>query len=226
MGNNTLGRIDARIFYRKTGRAKYISHLDLARCMQRAVKRTGLPVWYTVGFNPRLYLGFALPLPLGQESVCETVDLCLMEDIPFEEVLCRINQALPVGIEGFAIAAPVHKPEAIAWAEYGLRLEADGCAGEVLREKFERFWGQERVEVEKKTKKGSRRIDLKSGIRLLGLEPESGCLCLRIQTEAGTSRNINPTLLTDAFIQAEGLESPCVQVLRQAILMEDGTSFC
>ena len=83
MGNNTLGRIDARIFYRKTGRAKYISHLDLARCMQRAVKRTGLPVWYTVGFNPRLYLGFALPLPLGQESVCETVDLCLMEDIPF-----------------------------------------------------------------------------------------------------------------------------------------------
>ena len=54
--------INIRVFYHKTSRAKYISHLDIMRCMQRAVVRAGLPVWYTEGFNPHIYLTFSLPL--------------------------------------------------------------------------------------------------------------------------------------------------------------------
>ena len=64
-----------RVFYEKTGRAKYISHLDINRCMQRALRRAEIPVWYTEGFNPHPYTTFALPLSLGYESLCETMDL-------------------------------------------------------------------------------------------------------------------------------------------------------
>ena len=64
-----------RIWFTKTGEASYISLLDLQRVMQRSLKRSGLPVWYTLGFNPHIYMTFACPLPLGQESLVESVDV-------------------------------------------------------------------------------------------------------------------------------------------------------
>ena len=60
-----------RAIFEKTGRSKYISHLDLNRCMLRTFRRSGLPIWYTEGFNPHLYYAFALALSLGFESSCE-----------------------------------------------------------------------------------------------------------------------------------------------------------
>ena len=58
-----------RIFFEKCGEAAYISLLDLQRVMGRALKRSGLPVWYTLGFNPHIYMTFTCPLSLGQESL-------------------------------------------------------------------------------------------------------------------------------------------------------------
>ena len=49
----------------KTGRAKYISHLDFVRCVQRAIRRSGLPVHYTNGFHPHMEAVFATALPFG-----------------------------------------------------------------------------------------------------------------------------------------------------------------
>ena len=72
--------IDIRLGFSKTDRAAYISHLDCNRLFQRAFKRSGLPVWYTQGFNPHVYLTFPLPLSLGTESLCETVDFRLTEE--------------------------------------------------------------------------------------------------------------------------------------------------
>ena len=71
-----------RIWFTKTGEASYISLLDLQRVMQRALKRSGLPVWYTLGFNPHIYMTFACPLPLGQESLVESVDVKTETEAP------------------------------------------------------------------------------------------------------------------------------------------------
>ena len=60
--------IPVRIFFEKTGRAKYTSHLDTMRTMTRALKRSGLPVWYTQGFNPHLYSTFPLPIALDMRA--------------------------------------------------------------------------------------------------------------------------------------------------------------
>ena len=62
-----------RLFYRKRGRAKYISHLDITRCMQRSLKRAGLPVWYTQGFNPHMYMTFEIGRASCRERVCQMV---------------------------------------------------------------------------------------------------------------------------------------------------------
>ena len=54
-----------RIFFEKCGESAYISLLDLQRVFHRVLKRSGLPVWYTMGFNPHIYLSFSCPLSLG-----------------------------------------------------------------------------------------------------------------------------------------------------------------
>ena len=66
--------ITVRIRFEKTGEAAYISLLDLQRVFHRILKRSGLPVYYTQGFNPHIYLSFACPLSLG--PTCRAVSRC------------------------------------------------------------------------------------------------------------------------------------------------------
>ena len=112
---------DYRAFYRKEGRAKYISHLDLYRTVQRAFQRAKLPVWYTLGFNPHVYLTYALPLALGYEGVRESFDFRLTEDIPAEEVTRRLNEVMPEGIVILELLPPARKADDIERADYTLR---------------------------------------------------------------------------------------------------------
>ncbi len=49
---------EVRLRFSKTGRLKYISHLDINRAMSRALKRAQIPLWYTEGFNPHPYITF------------------------------------------------------------------------------------------------------------------------------------------------------------------------
>ena len=91
----------------------YISHLDINRMMTRAVRRAHLPMWYTEGFNPHLYMTFALPLSLGTESNCESVDMRLIDEISLEEVKNRLNAVLPTGIEVTEVSEPLMKASLI-----------------------------------------------------------------------------------------------------------------
>ena len=97
--NLRLERFEYRAVFSKTGRAKYISHLDLMRAFQRVFKRAHLPIWHTQGFNPHVYIMFPLALPLGTDSRVEIMDFALTEDIPYNEVLERMNAHTPVGLE-------------------------------------------------------------------------------------------------------------------------------
>ena len=102
-----LTRYIYRLTYSKKGRAKFISHLDLMRTMQRAFKRAKLPVWYTQGFNPHPYIMFPLALALGTESEIEPMDIALLEEYSFDELKDRLNDVLPEGLKIMAVAEPV-----------------------------------------------------------------------------------------------------------------------
>ena len=89
---------EIRLRFSKTGQAKYISHLDTNRVFSRAISRAKLRIWYTEGFNPHAYMSFSLPLSLGVESLCENVDIRLLDEVSNDEVMRRMNDALPTGI--------------------------------------------------------------------------------------------------------------------------------
>ena len=88
-----------RLLCAKTGRACYISHLDLMRTFPRAFLRAGLDVKQTEGFNQHSFVSIALPLSLGYESCCEILEFELLSPVPLDEVPGRMNAVLPEGIE-------------------------------------------------------------------------------------------------------------------------------
>lgn len=218
---------EARVFYRKTGRARYISHLDVTRCMQRAIQRSGLAVWYTEGFNPHIYLTFALPLPLGYESGYEVMDLRLEAPSAEEDcdALCaRLNAALPPDIRVWAVAAPQKGAEDVTAACYDVSVTQPGADGKAWLEAFQALLAGP-IEVEKTTKKGPRRIDIRPDIEVLGQTAADDGICLRLRLSAGPVRNINPTLLTDAFCRRVDAPQALVRVMRTELLCRDGSRF-
>lgn len=182
-----------RLFFTKLDRAKYISHLDMNRCMSRALKRSGLPVWYTGGFNPHMYLTFPLPLSLGCESVYECVDLKMTQKVDFDTIAQKVNACLPPDIQVFAAGERKMDQKEIAWADYEICFDAqDG-----LKEQLESFFNQDEIKVIKKTKKGEKEIDLKPHFSLLSMEEKDGFLTAMMRFATGIELNINPTLLLD-----------------------------
>jgi radical SAM-linked protein len=76
-----------RIRFRKSGDLRLISHHDLLRFFERAVRRAQLPIRWTQGFNPHPRLVFALPLSLGITGSQEVVELEMQDEIAPQEVL-------------------------------------------------------------------------------------------------------------------------------------------
>ncbi len=214
-----------RVFYKKMSRARYISHLDITRCMQRAIKRAKIPVWYTQGFNPHIYLTFALPLALGYESECESMDFRLIEDMPLDEVLQRLNKVLPPDIQAYKVAEQINKPEKIITAEYDIEVYLDGVSGKAIHNAFLEFMKSDTIEVVKRTKKGDKVIDIKPDCKLISSTELDNKMILNLEMTAGIIKNINPTLLIDEFLLANNLDEACTNVLRKRILMEDKKIF-
>ena len=87
------------VMFCKKGRLKYISHLDIVRLFQRAIRRASLPVVLSQGFTPHYKIGFSNALKLGVESEGENAVFAIEGWIDQEEFKNRINEKLPEGIK-------------------------------------------------------------------------------------------------------------------------------
>jgi radical SAM-linked protein len=214
-----------RVFYAKTRRAKYVSHLDTMRTLTRALRRSGLPIWYTQGFNPHLYITFALPLSLGYEGLRESFDIRLTQELDMDSVAAAINAALPMGFEALEAAIPIMEPAAICWADYTARLIYGGLWQERLCSDFKIFCEQPLIEVVKKSKKGENIVDIKPHVRILSQEWQGDKLLLGLRAAAGIHLNINPTLFLKAFYSWSDIAPEGVRIVRTAILDGDMREF-
>ena len=115
-----------RALFEKTGRAIYISHLDLMRVFQRSFKRAGLPLTHTQGFNPRPSVSIALPLSVGIESRCELLDFDLEgEKVGNSEILRLLNENLVSGVKILSVYDDAVKIKHLAYLDCVLTLEYD-----------------------------------------------------------------------------------------------------
>lgn len=160
-----------RLLFEKTGKAVWISHLDLMRLFQRAFKRAGLPLTHTQGFNPRPSVSIALPLSVGIESRCELLDFDLDgESKSNEEILSSLNAALTEGIRVLAVYSDGRKTRDLSMLECELDLEYDAGIPENGAEKIKELFEREAVPVEKKSKNGTADQDIIPMIRRVSVE--------------------------------------------------------
>ena len=213
-----------RATFEKTGRAKYISHLDLNRCMLRVFRRSKLPVWYTEGFNPHPYYSFALALSLGFESRCEIMDFNITDDnMPLEEIRDRLNAVMPEGMGIVDIALQQKKITAIAKAEYSFSLASEDSAE--LFEAVRQLMEQPKILIEKKTKKGMKTVDLKPDMEILGCELNGGSVDIVMRLPAGTQTNYNPMLFVEALKKSCSVTFETANIRRTKILCGNNEKF-
>ena len=213
-----------RLYFSKTGDAKYLSHLDLNRCFSRAFRRSGLDLWYTQGYNRRPYLLFALPLALGVESFTENLDIRLETNFSEIDFTKRINHSLPKGIKVFDCRYPLMKHSEIAAARYLFDIRD----GEYLNAFFSAcrtLSVLDEIITEKHGKKGTKNVDIKADILRINCINSTDRLLVDVLVSAGNQANLNPLTLFNKLIEFAGREPEYYRVIRTGMLTHDGKNF-
>ena len=192
-----------RLLFSKTGRAKYLSHLDLMRTIQRVFARAGVAVRHTEGFNPHAYVSVALPLSVGVESVCELLDFALVDNTPLADLPELLTRNMPEGIEVLEAYEAETKLKDIAFLRIRGVLTYDALADTTdVAEKLSAFFGQESISVKKLTKKKTEtEVDIIPLVQEIAFTPEGAH---RVQIEAviaAQNPGLNPSLLIQALRQ-------------------------
>ena len=218
----------SRLLFSKTGRAKYISHLDLMRTFQRAFQRADLTIKHTEGFNPHPFISILLPLPLGFSSQCEILEFQLLDSISPEMVPARLNAVLPEGIVVERCYEGGKKAKELAWVDYRLTLEYESGVPHGAAQAWQELLGRQRLEVAKKSKKsktGETIVDIIPLVKSYTITEEEGQAVLGAMISA-QNPGLNPQLLVAALEREYPNYAPdFVAYHRAALLDGEGKPF-
>ena len=157
--------------FRKSSAARWLSHLDVIRVLERAIRRAGLPIMYSQGFNPRPRMAFGPPLPLGATSDAEMIVLRLAQPMDPSELKERLNAQLPDGVEAIEARTVTDDRPAlgpISGSSYTARAvcrakDPAEAAAEAVRE----FMSRDEECVERSNKGFGRRVDIRPSVEVL-----------------------------------------------------------
>lgn len=189
-----------RLRFSKTGRAVYISHLDLMRTMQRAFLRAGYALKYSEGFNPHPQISILLPLSVGCGSVCELMDFALTESPDLDELPRRLTLALPEGIRALEAYAPETKAKQLKWLEIEGRFEYDGRGIAEMAAGVNAFFARESIVIRKKTKRGEGESDIAPAVKSFRAESREDAVRVHALVSA-QEPTLSPGLLPSALRQ-------------------------
>jgi radical SAM-linked protein len=124
---NRPARQRLRITYARGEPIKYISHLDLARTWERTLRRAGVPLAYSQGFNPRPKIAFASALPVGVTGRREMMDLIVERPVMPLHVARRLAPYLPPGLQVVSVEEAYYRlpslQSQVQAAEYRVKVE-------------------------------------------------------------------------------------------------------
>lgn len=185
-----------RLIFSKTGRAVWISHLDVMRLFQRAFKRSGLLLKHTQGFNPRPSVSIALPLSVGVESDCELLDFELdHQELPCEQIMERLNQSLIDGVRVLGVYSNFRKLKELELLKCRLQLEYDRNVSDEDIDAIRQLFKSETLILEKKGKNGITQQDIIPLIRSLVVKRENDDRLLIDAVICCQNPSLNPTQL-------------------------------
>ena len=217
-----------RLLFSKTGRAKYISHLDLMRTFQRAFARAHIQIKHTEGFNPHPFVSIALPLSVGYSSQCEILEFTLLGGASASEVPARLTAAMPEGILIHQCYPAQRKLKELAYINYIMNFEYPEGRPQEAEPAMRELLSREQLVVQKKSnkaKQGYTEVDLISLIHGWNLECQSDTMTLDAVLCA-QNPGLNPELIRSTFCKAYPQFAPdFVTFHRREILDLEGHPF-
>ncbi|MBQ7736993.1 MAG: DUF2344 domain-containing protein [Oscillospiraceae bacterium] len=201
-----------RLVYEQTGRARWISHLDAMRTLQRGLNRADVPIKYSEGFNPHALISILMPLSVGTESLYQMADIRVREEVDLAGLPERLTLAMPEGFRFRDVYENGAKPTEMKWLRVRGVWEYDERNPEEMTELCRELFSRP-VQVMRKTKRGEGLFTVTEHIRDLRFVPGEKA----VTVEALLSCNepmVNPDLLTAAVAQNAPEASP------------DGGHFC
>lgn len=208
----TLFRL--RVRYVKEGRLRYLGHLEVARTVERSIRRAGLPFAVTQGFSPHMRVAFTAALPVGTSSCCEWYDLILTEYVPASEALRRLDVSTPRDLR--PVAAGYRDMRAstlgllITRQTYRVDLSSPEEA-EAVSAALERIVSCGGIDYLRGKK--LKRLDLESTLASFSVAGSDGRLTITLDTRSSNAGSLRPEILLaalDAELEGRGAEGPVV----------------
>lgn len=196
-----------RMLFKKTGRAIYISHLDLMRVMQRTFMRAGYQLKYSEGFNPHPQISILLPLSVGCSSQCELMDFQILGDEDISAMPVRLTAVMPEGIEVLSVYETESKVKNLKYLRIGGVFEYDERDCGEMQTKLTEFFSRGNIVIEKKTKRGMGESDIKPAISEISFAAGEGVVNLEAVISA-QEPTLNPEHLVSALRQLAPESAP------------------
>ena len=226
-----------RVRYTKRGRLRFTSHRDIARVLERAIRRAGIPIACSAGFSPHPKISYAGACPTGVASEAEYLELGLSQLRDPDTIRADLDAALPPGIDVLEVVAVVPGEPALAD-----RLDASiwsvgipGVTADELFSALETFMAADVVPVARRTKEGTREVDARGAVVIARVSDEDTLAALAIERLAGCAmlhlvvRHATPAVRPDDVLaglrSVAGLESsapPMATRISQGQLAGDG----
>ena len=187
--------------FSKTGRAKYISHLDLMHTMQRAMARCNMPIWFTEGFNQHAYVSVALPLSTGYSGEYEFLDFNFLTETVPENAVEMINSVFPEGLsaqEIYALSDSGMKIANIAWSKYKITWGFEGEIPKDFIKDVTELFEKDDIQILKRSKRGEKMVNMKELMKTPEITEKDGTVICEVITGAGNN-NMSPEYLTKAI---------------------------
>ncbi len=150
--------------FAKRGRLRFLSHRDVARSFERAVRRAGVPVSYSHGFSPHPRLSWVGAAPTGTASEAEYLEIGLTRPVDAAQLVVELDAALPAGLDVLdaVVAGGAPLAERIDGSEW--RIELPGVDPAALRSAVAALLAAEALVVERVTPSGRRQIDVRAAL--------------------------------------------------------------
>jgi radical SAM-linked protein len=199
-----------QVRYAKRGRMRFASHRDIARAVERGVRKAGLPIAYSAGFTPHPKISYAGAAATGVASEAEYLELAFTSPCDPEDVRARLDAALPDGIDVIEVAERGHEPSLAHLEASQWQLTLPGVPAAAAQQAIGAFLATSQVEVERLTKKGTRRMDARAAVismeldrRAIAAQPD-GCGILRMVVRH-TTPAVRPDDILVALTRVAGL---------------------
>lgn len=195
------------IKFTKDSEIKFIGHLDLLRTIQRMIKRSGLPVDYTNGFNPHMQTLLAQPLSVGVYSGGDYMDVYFKEKIEENQIIESLNACAPEGIEILQVVKIIPKEDvkkfksmsAIDGADYKIKIKYTDTIS--LDEEMKKILCSDIWEINRKTKTKETKIDIKPMVHTIKYSIEENVLVLKVLLSCGSRENLSASLFASFVIE-------------------------